>query len=54
MPNYTEIPQEFREQYKKKFDNLDMDKIPELAGIQSSGTINFNIKNEIKQIEEKC
>lgn len=26
---------------------------PRLAGIQSSGTINFNIKNEIKQLEEK-
>lgn len=29
--NYTEIPQEFRKQYKNKFLNLDRNKIPELA-----------------------
>ena len=27
--------------------------MPRLAGIHSSGTINFNIKQETKQIEEK-
>ena len=31
MSNYTEIPQEFREEYKNKFLNLDKKKIPELA-----------------------
>src|SRR3990167_1689357 len=31
MPNYTEIPQWFREQHKTKFQNIDLDKIPELA-----------------------
>ena len=31
MPNYTEIPQEFREQYKNEFLNLDKSRIPELA-----------------------
>lgn len=32
MPNYTEIPQWFREQHKTKFQNIDLNKIPELAG----------------------
>ena len=31
MPNYTEIPEWFREQHKVKFQNIDLDKIPELA-----------------------
>src|SRR3990167_5780278 len=31
MPNYTEIPDLFREQHKIKFKNIDLNKIPELA-----------------------
>lgn len=31
MPNYTEIPQEFKESYHAKFINIDKEKIPELA-----------------------
>ena len=31
MSNYTEIPQWFREQHKVKFQNIDLNKIPELA-----------------------
>ncbi len=31
MPNYTKIPKEFREEYEKKFEDIDKDKIPELA-----------------------
>ncbi len=30
MPNYTKIPKEFREEYKKKFD-IDLDKVEELS-----------------------
>src|SRR3990167_4933321 len=31
MPNYTEIPNWFRESYAKKFNSLDMDKVAEIA-----------------------
>lgn len=31
MLNYTEIPKEFREEYKKKFEDVDLDKVAELA-----------------------
>ena len=31
MPNFTEIPKEFRKEYAKKFINLDLDKVSELA-----------------------